>query len=344
MSKISITPQAQSLALKDTNEEFETRKHDLQSDHESKLRQIQKAYLKREQDVRESGDAAINHIRKDSQTRVQSEGVLIQENADQVLSRVDSETKQKIKASQDDGIKTSEGLRKQYSKDIYTTQRKGESELQGTKDKYTLELRNDENFYKEELNTEKKQFAEDQTKLQTQYELKRKDSTELQRKNLQELTKKYNEQFVQNEGQNRESFNLQKQNFLKEIYRQQQELASKATAFDSKIDDPFYQARDLNAHLTEHEGAYVLTAKIPQPEKNSYSVHVRDDKVVLESYRSNDAKIVNGGEKSETNSYQTNRQEFKLAYPVRQNMVVKQIDEDWNLTVTIPKKDLDAKV
>lgn len=344
MSEMSITPQAQSQQLRDTNEDFETRKQDLKSDHESKLRQIQKAYLKSEQNFRESGDAAINHIRKDSQQRVQSEAGYIKENADQVIARTDEESKQKIKSTQESGIKTSEGLQKQYSKDINATQRKGESELNGTKDKYEVELRNDENFYKQELTTEKKQFAEDQSKLQTQYEHKRKESTELQRKNLQELTKKYNEQFVRNADQNQESFSLQKQNFLKEIYRQQQELANKATAFDNKVDDPFYQARDLKAQLVEHEGAYVLTAKIPQPEKTHYSVHVRDDKIVLESYRSNEAKLENGGEKSETNAYQTNRQEFKLSYPVKANMIVKQFDDEGNLTVTIPKKDLSSKV
>ena len=338
-----VNPHSQTLSLRDQTEEFETRKQDLRADHESKIRQIQKAYLKHEEEVRGSGDAAINHIRKDSQKRVESEANSIQENADQVLARVDNEAKHKIKVSQDNGINTSESLQRQYSKEITTTQRKGENELKATKDKYEQKLHNDENFYRAELENEKKEYSENQIKLEDQYNVKRRETSEIQRKNIQELTKKYNEQFVKNEGQNQESFSLQKQNFLKEIYRQQQQLLNKETAFENKIDDPFYQARSLSAHLVEHEGAYVLTAKIPQPEKNNFDVHVKDDKVILESYRSNEAKIENGMEKSSTNSYQTNRQEFKLNYPVKANLMVKQFDDDGNLTVTIPKKDLSTK-
>lgn len=333
----------QALTLRDANEEFESRKQDLRADHESKIRQMQKAYLKHEQEVRDNGDASINHIRKDSQKRVETEAGYIQENADQVLNRVEGEAKQKIKSSQEQGIRTSEGLQKQYSKDIYATQRKGEAELKATKDKYNLKLRNDENFYRAEIEDEKKSFAEGQLNLENEYEAKRRDSSALQRKNIQELSKKHIEQFEKNDGQNQESFNLQKQNFLKEMYRQQQSLLNKSTAFDTKIDDPFYQARNLEARLTEHDGAYVLTAKIPQPEKGKFDVHVKDDKVVLESYRSNEAKIEDGDHKSSTNSYQTHRQEFKFNFPVVAKMMVKQFDEDGNLTVTIPKKDLSPK-
>ncbi len=340
MADLVISPQMQAQSLREVNDEFESRKQDLKSDHEVKMRQIQKAYLKHEQEVRDSGDAAISHIRKDSQKRVESEAGIIQENADQVLARVDSEAKQKVKATQEQGIRSAEGIQKQYSKDIFATQRKGESELKATKDKYDIQHHNDENFYHGQLENEKKQFTEDQQKLDTQYDTKRRETSDLQRRNIQELTKKYNELFVKNEGQNKESINLQKQNFLKEIYRQQQQLLSKANAFESRIDDPFYQARTLDAQLKETEGAYVLTAKIPQPEKNNFDIHVKDDKVVLESYRSNEAKIEGANQKSTTNSYQTHRQEFKLSYPVVSHMMVKQFDEDGNLTVTIPKKDL----
>ena len=340
MSDINVSPHMQAVALRDANEDFETRKQDLKADHESKIRQIQKAFLKHEQEVRDSGDAAINHIRRDSQKRVESEAGYIQENADQVLSRVDGEAKQKIKTSQEQGIRTSEGIQKQYSKEIFATQRKGENELKSTKDKYTLELRNDENFFRNELDSGKKQFSEEQLKSQDIYEAKRRETADLQRKNIQELTKKYNEQFVKNDEQHKDSFNLQKQNFLKEIYRQQQLLLSKSNAFESKADDPFYQAHNLDARLTEHDGAYVLTAKIPEPEKHNFDIHVKDDKVVLESHRSNEAKIETPNQKASTNSYQTHRQEFKLNYPVVAKMMVKQFDEDGNLTVTIPKKDL----
>jgi HSP20 family molecular chaperone IbpA len=343
MSDMSVQ-HSQSQSLRDVNEEFESRKQDLKADHESKIRTIQKAYLKHEQEVRDSGDAAINHIRKDSQQRVEVEAGYIKENADQVLARVDGEAKQKIKSSQEQGINTSEGLKRQYSKDINSTQRKGESELQATREKYDQELRTDENFYRGQLDDEKKQFSTDQNKLQTQYEQKRKETTELQRKNIQELTKKYNEQFVRNEGQNKESFQIQKEQFLKEIYRQQQDLQTKATEFDNKASDPFYQSRNIQSDFYENDGSYVIRAKIPLPEKNNFSIHVKDDKAILESYRKSEAKTADGPEKSTTNSYQTYRQEFKLGYPVHANMIEKQLDDDGNLTVTIPKKDLRAKV
>ncbi len=344
MSDMSINNQhSQSASLRDVNEEFESRKQDLKADHEAKIRQIQKAYLKHEGEVRDSGDAAINHIRKDSQKRVETEAASIQENADQVLTRVDNESKQKIRASQDNGINTSAALQRQYSKEINQTHRKGETELKATKDKYDMELHNNENFYRAEIDDEKKKFSEDQIKLEDQYNAKRKETSDIQRKNIQELTKKYNEQFVKNDGLNHESLNLQKQNFLKEIYRQQVQLLNQQNTFEKKVDDPFYQARSLSAQLIEHEGAYVLKAKIPEVEKNNFDVHVKDDKIVLESYRSNEAKIENPGEKSTTNSYQTHREEFKLNYPVKVNLMVKQIDDDGNLTVTIPKKDLSGK-
>src|SRR5258708_18465034 len=97
MSDMAVSPHAQSQAMRDLNDEFETRKQDLKADHEAKIRQTQKAYLKHEAEVRDSGDAAINHIRKDTQKHIENESQFIQENADQVLNRVTNESKQKIK-------------------------------------------------------------------------------------------------------------------------------------------------------------------------------------------------------------------------------------------------------
>jgi len=338
MADLSISPHAQTQSLRDVNDDFESRKQDLKADHESKIRQMQKAYLKHEAEVRESGDAAINHIRKDMQKRIETEGGLMQENADQVLGRVNHENQQKIKVAQEQGIGTSESLKRQYSKDINRTHQLGEAELKETKDKYDRKLGSEESFFQGELDGEKKRFSEEQLKQQAQYENKRQEMADIHKKNIQELTKKFNEQFVKNDSQNKEVFTNQKQNFLKELYRQQQQLLNKSTALDNKRDDPFYQSRSLAAHLAENSNAYVLTAKIPNLEKNNFDVHVKNDKVVLESFRANEAKIEDGSEKSMTNTYQTYRQEFKFDVPVDEHLAVKQMDDQGNLTLTIPKR------
>jgi HSP20 family molecular chaperone IbpA len=340
MADLTISHSAQSQQLRDANDEFESRKQDLRADHEARIREMQKAFSKHEAEVRDSGDAAISHIRKDSQARVQAEAGLMQENADQVLARTQQESKQKIKSAQDQGGHTAEGLQRQYSKAIVSTQMKGESELKDTKEKYERELKSEDGFYQGQLGDEKKKFTEEQKKSELGYEAKRQETAEIQRKSLQELGKKYNEDFVKNDGQNKESMTNQKQTFLKELYRQQQQFATKATMAAEKTQDPFYQSRNLEAQFSDVSGAYVLTAKIPKFERNNYDVHVKDDKVILESYRSSETKSEDKNEKTSTNSYQTHRQEFKMDFPVNHQLVVKQIDDDGHLTVTIPKKIL----
>ena len=342
MADLTISHSAQSQQLRDVNDEFESRKQDLRADHDSKIREMQKAFSKHEAEVRDSGDAAINHIRKDMQTRIQSEAGLMQENTDQVLARTEQEAKQKIKTTQAQGGATAEGLQRQYSKAISSTQIKGESELKDTKEKYERELKSEDGFYKAQLGEEKTKFTDEQKKSELAYEAKRQETAEIQRKNLIELGKKYNEDFVKNDGQNKESFTNQKQTFLKELYRQQQNFATKTGVTAEKSQDPFYQSRTLDAHFADVSGAYVLTAKIPKFEKNNYDVHVKDDKVILETYRSSESKTEDKdrNEKTSTNSYQTHRQEFKMDFPVNHQLVVKQIDDNGNLTVTIPKKIL----
>jgi HSP20 family protein len=92
----------------------------------------------------------------------------------------------------------------------------------------------------------------------------------------------------------------------------------------------------VDGRLSENDKQYVITANVPEHEKDNVKVVVKDDKVVVKGHRRFQDHLDENGKKISTESYQTFHEEIPLSHPVRE----KYARSSWNdgvLTVVIPK-------
>lgn len=109
-------------------------------------------------------------------------------------------------------------------------------------------------------------------------------------------------------------------------------------AYSSRQSDPFYKMVTLDAQLSEHDDAFILTANIPKHEQKGVSVSVRGNEVVVAGYRRNEEKLdLAPGRNQRTASYQSYSESFPVNYPIDARGVSRTFDGD-TLIVRFPKK------
>ncbi|MCM2281358.1 MAG: Hsp20 family protein [Bdellovibrionaceae bacterium] len=98
MSDIAALGKNQNRVLKETQDESNDRRQELVTENERKLKRLRDSYKQREDEIRESGDATINHLRKtteekvatsrhDSRVRLERENEIINQNYDNLKKR-----------------------------------------------------------------------------------------------------------------------------------------------------------------------------------------------------------------------------------------------------------------
>ncbi len=118
--------------------------------------------------------------------------------------------------------------------------------------------------------------------------------------------------------------------------------SQKLAAYQSRQTDPFYKLHDLGAELSEKDDAFILTAKIPEHERERLSVSVQGDRLMLSGFRRNEEKLdLSEGRSRGTASFQSFTETFPLRVPVDAKLLTRAFEGD-QLVVTIPKHALDS--
>ncbi|HUP58543.1 MAG TPA: Hsp20/alpha crystallin family protein [Bdellovibrionota bacterium] len=116
------------------------------------------------------------------------------------------------------------------------------------------------------------------------------------------------------------------------------DTAAKIAAYGARQDDPFYRMIDVAAELSDEGDHFLLTATIPEHERDHVSIAVRGDQVVLSGTRRNEEKLDLGpGRSKRTDSYQSFHESFALDWPVNARELTRTFEGD-ELVVRIPKK------
>lgn len=117
------------------------------------------------------------------------------------------------------------------------------------------------------------------------------------------------------------------------------DTAHKLAGYNARQQDPFYKLVDLGMRVAEEEGAYVLTAQIPEYEQKNVSISIKGNQLVISGYRRNEEKLeLSPGRNKSTASYQSFHESFPLPKPVDAKRISRYFDGD-QMTVLVPKKE-----
>jgi HSP20 family molecular chaperone IbpA len=150
------------------------------------------------------------------------------------------------------------------------------------------------------------------------------------------LNEQYQSQFQNTSSAQRESLNIQKEMFIKELNEMKRDQLGEVAQYADKKDDPFYKVENRGSRMLETPRMYVLQAYVPETDQKSVKVRVQGDRATVAGARSFKEKIDDGEKKLSTNSYQTFQEEFKFEHPVAQNAIWQERDGDF-LQIIIPK-------
>ncbi len=218
-----------------------------------------------------------------------------------------------------------------------------------TTGEHTIEERGKIN--KSKLDEQKSEFKEEsaevknrnETQLKQQqaaYEKQKKSEAQIQRQNLGQLKQDFLERQQKLGESHEQNIDIKDRLYHRELFKQQQKYQTRFDKVESRKEDPFYQGLNFGAELEETENSYVFKAKVPAHEIENVDVKVKGDKVTISNHRKFEDRKDLGDQVATTNSYQTQRQEFKLAIPVDAKAIVRDRDAEGNITVRIPKKGM----
>jgi HSP20 family molecular chaperone IbpA len=124
----------------------------------------------------------------------------------------------------------------------------------------------------------------------------------------------------------------------REVEAVKRDTSLKLAGYSSQKNDPFYRMVNLNARLTENDQQFILTAKIPEHERDRVNINLRGNDVVISGKRKSDEILeIEPGHTQRTSAYQTYSETFPLNWPVNPKNMTREWDGD-SLIVRIPKK------
>jgi HSP20 family molecular chaperone IbpA len=324
-------------------------------DHQKKIAELGQENLAVVNKAHMESAKQIALIRKDNETKINQE----RKTANQLLS--DLHAKEKSESGKQRELTEIEitALRKEHADKIRQMQSKAardETELgaihteeiqkiitRGEAEKRTQEMHYDQQL-KEQKHLKEVELKKTKEDLQVgiaQAEQESHDKMKLEidtlENNLKQKRLDFKQRYETDEKANKQSIDNQKDVYLKALYKQKEKQNAHLGVETARESDPFYRMQSFDGHLEDNPTSYVLRAKVAPHEKANLQVHVEKDKVTLAASRSYQDKFKDDDSKIATNSFQTYRQEFKFDEPVHADRIVKRVESDGQVTVTIPK-------
>jgi len=196
-------------------------------------------------------------------------------------------------------------------------------------------LKDDQTLMKEQLHSQRVATQEELTHAS---QTERKGLEQKTRESIQQSRDHYGDLYtstVKNHNQSMANISHETNNEIQNIRR---DTAHRLGAYSSRQNDPFYKLVKLDAELQENDGAFVLTARIPEHEQGRIQINVRGSELVISGQRRNEETLeTESGGKQRTSSYQSFNESFPLDWPVNPKLMTRAFDGD-KMTVTLPKQ------
>lgn len=383
---------------------------------ERELSDLKDYYNDRKEEVRDQGEAAINHIRskqgesvneametrtkvsarseaqiagiendyrkKINQTQQQRQAQLdtARTTSKEKVEAIEQDQQQKIETLREESNREMGEIKQKYNQELKTTQAFTGQRLQEIKGTNELAIKNElergrqvqgklqENLHEdfEKVNAQGQKKIEDKKFIQEQ-QLTRQDhdfekrneaqknqwdarekatneqyqkrighTKEAYEKQLKDQNARFQSVYQKNEMANRDSLRIQDRNMLKEQVELKKKFFRETERYAGKEDDPFYKLQDRGNRLRENSDFYVVDAYVPEHEKDSIRVTIKDDRATIAGKRAFKEEIDDEGRKLSTNNYQTFREEFAFNQPVITEGMTRERTGDY-VTFFIPK-------
>lgn len=116
------------------------------------------------------------------------------------------------------------------------------------------------------------------------------------------------------------------------------QMAQNLHDYESKQEDPFYQAVTLPSELVEKPTHYELTLWIPDFEQKNITLSRQGEDLLITGYRRHETQVTQAsGKIQKTASYQSFSETFPLEWPIEENAIMRSSEPD-HLRLLIPKK------
>jgi HSP20 family molecular chaperone IbpA len=142
--------------------------------------------------------------------------------------------------------------------------------------------------------------------------------------------------YQKNENAQRDSLNIQKVRYVKELNETRKDFVKAANKYENKEADPFYKVEDRGSYLRENPDFYVLRAYVPEHEKDVVKVTIQNDKATISGQRSFKDRLEDDGKIVSSANFQTFREEFPFEKPVITEGMTRERQGDW-VVYQIPK-------
>jgi HSP20 family molecular chaperone IbpA len=160
-----------------------------------------------------------------------------------------------------------------------------------------------------------------------------KKAYETQLKNQHE---RFDSVYTKTDAANKESLKIQNRNLLKEQVELKKKFFKETERYAGKEEDPFYKLQDRGNRLRENPDFYIIEAYVPDHEKDSIKVIIKDDTASITGKRAFTDEIQEEGRKLSTNSYQSFREDFNFDKPVITEGMTRERKGDY-VTFWVPK-------
>jgi HSP20 family molecular chaperone IbpA len=251
---------------------------------------------------------------------------------------LDQKQSQELQTSRERYLTTNEKVQNEYSKETQRIQREGDLEVEAKKARIRQNLQQQDATFKS-ASEERAQLAHQREKEETTLlRAKMENRDKLHDATIKEQESDFQTRLAKTDSVNRSTLGNQREKYLRALYEQQKEFDAKYGRVEARKEDPFYRLQSFEAKIQEADDRYTIYAKVPPHEREKVDIRVKDGKAWLSATRQFSDKRDEEGAKSSMSAYQTWRQEFPLRMPVIRDGVRKEIDNDGNITITIPKR------
>lgn len=323
---------AEVLKFNKTREEYDREMNNLVKNNEKKLIDTRDQGSARVEEEMKTDTEQHNKIRKNAQKNMSDEKI----KRDEQLKKYKQTSEQEFSQQQNVDHQKVDVQRDLYRKEAAKVDQDGYTEIKNEKTRFDVTKNKQKEQEEADLTHDKQLFQGRVDKLHATEQ----ENLTINQKDYDARTEQQKQHFIskyqKTEDQNKLTLLAQKENILRALRAQQEELLKKVKSYGNVQNDPFYSLVDYESNLQDTGKAYIFSTQIPEYDKDNVSVRVHNDKVVLTGNRSFEDKVDQTDKKLETNSYQSFHEEYKLDRPVKQNDVT-QIYENGILSVYIPK-------
>lgn len=291
-------------------------------DHTAKqLDQEHNQFAQREAQAQEKGKTALSQEADNSQRR---------------LNTLKHQDQQSFNNERVRGAKSVEKTRAYYADTENRLHKEGDEQVANQKQLNDQQLRMQDQDFRVARDERNKQFEADRKKAFDNYHAQMQHDDVTYRKSLSQQKNEFDRIYTKNADMNESILENSKDKLETELIRQKEKSMQNLGKYADKSDDPFYQIKIVEYHLKESPGMYELKAQIPEKEKDSVKVIVKDNKVILQGQKHFEDRVSNEHHSFATESSQSYREEIPLSHPVMERY----ISSDWQngvLTLKIPK-------